>query len=206
MKEIRRLIRASLHAMGKKTDFATICMALLIIAGTDMYSIAAENIFLPIGVIDRSNYKELAKRSLNGFGAYRTAGHKHAGLDIGGKYEEPVYSIGVGIVRAIYGEYPYKTVLIEHQLGNGEAIFSGYTHIEDISVVENDLVDENTIIGRMFDKEEYMKSNFYKNHIHFEIRKTMERYQGISIKCKTTEELNKYFYDPSAFFRKHLLR
>jgi hypothetical protein len=40
-------------------------------------------VFLPLASFkNRTNYEELKPRMLDGFGAYRTAGHKHAGLDI----------------------------------------------------------------------------------------------------------------------------
>jgi murein DD-endopeptidase MepM/ murein hydrolase activator NlpD len=42
---------------------------------------------------------------LDGFGAYRTAGHKHAGLDIKGGFNEPVYSIGIGVVKKYMGSF-----------------------------------------------------------------------------------------------------
>lgn len=188
----------------KKIEILVFCIIFLLINFQQLNSETIKKVLLPVNVIKRNDYKELVKISLDGFGAFRTAGHKHAGLDIEGKYGEFVYSIGIGVVKAIYGEYPYKTVLIEHQLENGEIIFSGYTHIEDITVNENDDVNENTKIGRMFYKEEYIRSEFYKNHVHLEIRKTMERYKGISIKCYTMDDLNKYFYDPQIFFKKYL--
>lgn len=189
---------------NNKINTLAFCIILIFINFQQLNSETIKTILLPVNCTNRNNYEELVKRSLDGFGAYRTAGHKHAGLDIEGKYGEPVYSIGIGVVKAIYGEYPYKTVLIEHQLESGEIIYSGYTHIEDITVKENDVVNENTQIGRMFYKEEFIRSEFYKNHVHFEVRKTMERYKGISIKCYTMPELNKYFYDPQIFFRKNL--
>ena len=190
--------------INKNHIYIFILLCLFFLAISHVYAEKTKDIYLPVCINNRNDYQELITRSLDGFGAYRIAGHKHAGLDIKGSYDESVYSIGIGVVKAIYGEYPYKTVLIEHQLENGEVIYSGYTHIEDIVVNENDRVTENTRIGRMFNKEEYIKSEFYENHLHFEIRRTMERYKGISIKCFTLEELTEYFYDPRIFFRKNL--
>jgi murein DD-endopeptidase MepM/ murein hydrolase activator NlpD len=180
-----------------------VLVILLLIISSIVYSESLYSVLLPVMVNNRSDYQELSNRALDGFGAYRTAGHKHSGLDIKGEYNESIYSIGKGIVTAIYGEYPYKTVIIEHQVNN-ETVYSCYTHVEDITVRENEQVNENTRIGRMFNKEEYIKSEFYENHVHFEIRKSMERYKSISIKCFTLEELNKYFYDPQVFFKKYL--
>ena len=166
-----------------------------------------DGVSLPLQyIVNKRSYFELEKRALDGFGAYRTAGHKHAGLDIKASFSEPVISIGKGIVRVIYGEYPYTTVLIEHATQNGGMLYSAYTHIEQIKVIVGQQVDENTVLGRVFNEEEYKKSEFYENHLHFEIRKTMDRYKGISIKCYNEEELNKYFYDPLIYFKKALAK
>ena len=162
-------------------------------------------VFLPLESFkNRANYEELKPRMLDGFGAYRTAGHKHAGLDIKGGFTEPVYSIGIGVVKAIYGEFPYATVLIEHHLQNNEIIYSGYIHIEDIEVRVNQIVNQNTRLGRLFSEKEFKEADFYENHLHFEVRKTIERYRGISIKCVSIEELNKYFYDPVIFMKEQM--
>jgi len=160
-----------------------------------------DGVALPLqSFANRRSCFELEKKVLDGFGAYRTAGHKHAGLDIRASFSEPVMSIGKGIVRAIYGEFPYRTVLIEHTTRNGGLLYSAYTHIEQINVYVGQQVDEKTVVGRVFNEEEYRKSGFYENHLHFEIRKTMDRYKGISIKCFTEEELDRYFYNPLLFF------
>jgi murein DD-endopeptidase MepM/ murein hydrolase activator NlpD len=153
---------------------------------------------------DRKDFKELSQRSLDGFGAYRRAGHKHAGLDIYAHFSEKVLSIGKGKVKAIYGEFPYKTVIIEHETQNKKIVYSAYTHVEDIQVSIEQKVDVTTIIGRACSEEEFKKSEFYANHIHLEIRKSMERYKGISIRCYSLDDLHKYFYDPSAVFKNGL--
>ncbi len=150
---------------------------------------------------NRANYSDLKPKMLDGFGAYRIAGHKHAGLDIKGEFNEPVYPIGLGMVREIYGAFPYTTVLIEHHLPSNEIVYSGYTHLENIEVTVDQIVTQNTKLGRLFSEEELKKANFYANHIHFEIRKTLERFQGISIKCFSQQDLNKYFYDPAIFLK-----
>jgi murein DD-endopeptidase MepM/ murein hydrolase activator NlpD len=181
-----------------------LCTVFLLLAIPPIDTEKPKRVFLPINVQNRSDYNALLKRSLDGFGAYRKAGHKHSGLDIEGEYGEYVYAIGLGVVKAVYGEYPYRTVLIEHVFEDGEVIFSGYTHVEDMMVKENDFVNENTRIGRMFTRDEFVRSDFYKNHVHFEIRKTMERYKSISIKCYTDSDLKKYFYDPQVFLKQRL--
>ena len=194
--------------MNRKKNISFIFFVLLLMtmntAFPDDFGLMNE-VFLPFASIkNKTNYEELIPRMLDGFGAYRTAGHKHAGLDIKGGFNESVYSIGIGIVKEIYGEFPYATVLIEHHLPNNEIVYSGYTHIEDIEVKVNQIVNQNTKLGRLFSEEEYKKTDFRENHLHFEVRKTIERYKGISIKCFSMEELNRYFYDPAMFMKERM--
>jgi murein DD-endopeptidase MepM/ murein hydrolase activator NlpD len=166
---------------------------------------ALERVCLPFSsVSNRNDLSEIKLRLLDGFGAYRTGGHKHAGLDIEGKFNESVYAIGKGIVKAVYGKFPYATVLIQHYLTNGEIVYSAYTHIQGIAVVVGQFVDQNTLLGRLFSPEEYKAAGFYRNHLHFEIRKTLEQYKAISIKCFSIEELNQCFYDPLIFFQRRM--
>lgn len=155
---------------------------------------------------NRLDYSEIAKRTKDGFGAYRKAGHKHAGIDIIYDFSEQVYSIGTGTVNVIYGKFPYATVIISHSKDDGTIYYSAYTHIQDICVEVEQKVNEETVLGRVFNEEEFKKSEFYINHLHFEIRKTLERYKGISIKCFTMDELRKYFEDPLLYFNKEMKR
>lgn len=165
---------------------------------------ACDSLYLPLSSFqDRNRCSDLSKRSLDGFGAYRKAGHKHAGLDIRADFGEAVFPIGKGKVRAIYSEFPYLTVIIEHRTPAGEVFYSSYTHIEDISVKEGDSVDETTPVCRAFNRDEFAKSGFDKNHIHLEIRKTIDDYKRISIHCYTEDDLNRYFYDPLVFISKY---
>jgi murein DD-endopeptidase MepM/ murein hydrolase activator NlpD len=164
-----------------------------------------DEIFLPFMTFkDRRSFHELRKRALDGFGAYRRRGHKHAGLDIKADFNETVYAVGKGKLVKIYDKFPYQTVLVEHKLPSGEIFYSSYIHIEDIGVQVGDFVDQNTPVGRVFSKTEYKKTNFPHNHLHFEIRKTLENYKRISIRCYTMEDLNKNFHDPMKFFAQHL--
>ena len=93
---------------------------------------------------NRQSYAELIKRKLDGFGAYRRAGHKHAGLDIKAGFSELVYPIGKGKVIKIYEKFPHQTVIIEHKSPTGLVFYSSYTHLVDISAKIDDLVDQTT--------------------------------------------------------------
>jgi len=168
-----------------------------------------DRLYLPLASFDdRSRCGDLSKRSLDGFGAYRKAGHKHAGLDVEAEFGEKVFSVGKGKVCAIYGRFPYLTVIVEHLTPAGKLFYSSYTHIEDICVTEGDNVDETTPICRAFSMEEFERSGYDKNHIHLEIRKTIDDIDVEkrvathchSIHCYTEKDLNRYFYDPMLFF------
>jgi murein DD-endopeptidase MepM/ murein hydrolase activator NlpD len=164
-----------------------------------------KGIFLPLASFEnRKSYNELSKRSLDGFGCYRKSGHKHSGLDIKAKFSENVYSIANGRVVAVYGKFPNETVVIKHNASDGSNFFSSYTHITDILVKYNENVDENTVLGRVFNKNEFKKSGFRENHVHVEIRKTMNNYKTISVSCFTLNDLNRYFYNPSVYFKNNM--
>ena len=164
-----------------------------------------DEIYLPLASFkNRQSYGELSKRKLDGFGAYRRAGHKHAGLDIKAGFSELVYPIGQGKVIKIYERFPQQTVLVEHKTASGLVFYSSYTHLMDITAKVDDRVDQNTPIGRVFKLDELRKTRFGRNHLHLEIRKTMENYDRISISCHTVEELNRNFYDPLEFMKRYL--
>ena len=164
-----------------------------------------DDFYLPFMTFqNRKSYSELIKRKLDGFGAYRRAGHKHAGLDIKAFFSEKVYPIGKGKVIKIYDKFPYQAVLVEHRSAAGLIYYSCYIHLVDILVKVGDRLDQATPIGRVFDENEFKKAGFAHNHLHLEIRKTIENYNRISIRCFTMEDLNKNFYDPLIFLKKHL--
>lgn len=167
----------------------------------------SDDLYFPfLTVQDRRSFNELRKRALDGFGAYRKVGHKHAGLDIKAGFGEDVYSIGKGKVVKIYDKFPYQAVVVEHKLTSGEIFYSSYTHVEDIAVKVGDVVDEKTHIGRVLNKIEYKKTHFPHSHLHLEIRKTLENYNRISIRCYTMTDLHKNFHDPLKFLKQHLAR
>ncbi len=153
---------------------------------------------------ERTKYNSISERLIDVYGAYRRRGHKHAGIDLKGVYEEKVYCIGVGKVKGMLYSFPNNAVLIEHYLTDGTTIFSSYIHVVDETVSVGDWVDEKTQIGRLFNKDEQKKAGFDDTHLHIEIRKTIEDEGKASYSCKTIEELNKYFIDPQEFFKEQL--
>jgi murein DD-endopeptidase MepM/ murein hydrolase activator NlpD len=164
-----------------------------------------DDFYLPFSTFqNRKSFAELITRKLDGFGAFRRAGHKHAGLDIKAGFSELVHPIGKGKVIKIYDQFPHQTVIIEHSFSDGRLFYSSYTHLVDISAKIDDQVDQDTAIGRVFNLDELQKTKFGKNHLHLEIRKTIENYNRISIRCYSMDDLNRNFYDPLTFMEKYL--
>ena len=167
--------------------------------------ILCTELYLPfVSFENRRSYYELCGRASDGFGAYRRRGHKHAGLDIRADFNETVYAVGKGKVVKIFNAFPYKSVLLEHRLATGDVFYTVYIHIEDVLVSVGDRVDQNTPLARVFNQDEFKKSKFIQNHLHFEIRKTIDDYRLLSIRCRTLEDLAIYFYDPMKFFQEYL--
>jgi murein DD-endopeptidase MepM/ murein hydrolase activator NlpD len=90
----------------------------------------------------------------------------HAGEDWAADLSTPVRSVANGIVyryQAWYNTYPGRVVVIEHNLGNGEMVYSMYGHLGTVNVREGDLVYKGQIIGTQYDQG-------YDTHLHWEMR------------------------------------
>lgn len=162
--------------------------------------------FSPFSESDRQGIAMIKKRVVGVFGEYRRSykpGHHHAGLDLWGASNETVYAIGYGWVVRIFGEFPNRSVVIEHHLADGRILYSMYVHIEDIRVEVGDWVDEHTPLGRVFDKEELKRANFNTpNHLHLEIRKSLADRGRASIASMSMKALCRFCLDPLHFFKK----
>jgi len=169
-------------------------------------SLICYEFFSPFCESDRQSYTMIKKRVVGVFGEYRRSykpGHHHAGLDLWGAFNETVYAIGFGWVVRVFGEFPNRSVVIEHHLDDGRILYSMYVHIEDIRVEVGDWVDEQTPLGRVFDKEELKKANFNTpNHLHLEIRKSLADSGRASIASMSMKALGRFCLDPSHFFKK----
>ncbi len=163
--------------------------------------------YIPLGNY-RTDYAKLKERIIGKYGDYRSSnvpGHKHSGIDIEGNFSEPVYSIGKGTVTHIFRGFPHKTIYIRHSDGKGMPFYSVYIHVEDIKIKVGDRVTKNTIIARIFNKEELMSSNFgTPPHLHFEIRHNINDKGEASYKSMSIYELNQYCMDPLIFFNNTL--
>ena len=179
-----------------------VILSVIIAFGHNIFRVESDRFYLPFESFkNRRSIAELIERSSDGFGAYRLYGHKHAGLDIKGDFNEDVLSIGKGIVIAKWYPFPHSAVLIEYKFKNEKSFYASYVHLGKIYVKKGDRVNKNTKIGRLFNKNELTKSGFKNVHLHLEIRKTISDQGRASYSCKTEGELKNFFYDPLIFFR-----
>ena len=162
--------------------------------------------FIPLGKDRTAGYNKLKMRIIGRYGEYRKSnvpGHLHSGIDLEGKYNEPVYPIGDGTVTHIFRRFPHQTVYIMHDDSSGKPFYSAYVHIEDIKVRVGDRVTKDTIIARIFNEDELRDSKFGTlPHLHFEIRHNIDDNGAASYKSMNITELNKYCIDPLIFFKK----
>lgn len=160
--------------------------------------------FTPYKNEKRQSFYSIRKRGAGYFGDYRASyikGHKHSGLDLKGALNEKVYSISNGIVYNIHLGFPHRTILVAHLSPKGDFFYSVYKHIEDIKVSVSNTIDENGLIGRLFNALESKKAHFIP-HIHFEIRKNFDDEGSASWSSKSKTALLKHFYNPYSFMRK----
>lgn len=163
--------------------------------------------FSPFREPAREAYQTLRARAYGYYGDYRrthVAGHRHGGTDLKGRPGEPVYAAGIGRVAYRYWPFPNETVVIRHRLPDGETIYTVYTHIVDIGVNPGDPVTPDTVIGRLFNKEEMKRARFSNPHLHFEIRKDMADMGRASFTSMTKKELDRYAVDPLLFLKSHM--
>jgi hypothetical protein len=164
--------------------------------------------FSPFLETDRKSFRLIRRRLSGRYGDYRRSfkpGHLHAGIDLKGDFEETVYPVGRGFVHLVFRDFPHKSVVVKHTLPDGKIFYSMSVHLEDIRVEEGDAVTEKTPLARLFNREELEKADFGTvNHLHLEIRKSLEDGGWASASSMTMEELSRFCLDPLEFFRKRL--
>jgi murein DD-endopeptidase MepM/ murein hydrolase activator NlpD len=164
--------------------------------------------FSPFLETDRKSMRLLRRRLSGRYGDYRRSfkpGHLHAGIDLKGDFEETVYPVGRGYVHLVFRDFPHKSVAVKHTLPDGAALYSMYVHLEDIRVEEGDAVTEKTPLARLFNRGELEKADFgTDNHLHLEIRKSLEDGGWASASSMTMEELNRFCLDPLEFLSRRL--
>lgn len=155
---------------------------------------------------ERKSIALIKTRLADRFGAYRSSikrGHKHAGVDLKGDWDEAVFPVARGTV-IFKSHWPHKsTLVLRHQLNKESAIYSKYTHLKNLSVAVGDQVDENTKLGQLFDKELFQSSGFNYNHFHLEIRKNYQDKGRASSYSMTMQALKQHCYDPMEFLSKN---
>jgi murein DD-endopeptidase MepM/ murein hydrolase activator NlpD len=166
--------------------------------------------YTPYMETDRNKYSTLMRRLISRYGDYRSSprrGHRHAGIDLRGDFNELVYPVGVGQVVDIFRSFPHKTIVIKHYLDGNHFRYSVYTHVEDIRVKVGDWVNENTALARLFDEDELIASDFGTlNHVHLEIRKSINDNGRASWTSMNMPDLNKFCVDPLEFFAAFLVK
>ncbi|MCB9763769.1 MAG: peptidoglycan DD-metalloendopeptidase family protein [Alphaproteobacteria bacterium] len=156
---------------------------------------------------DRRSYAVFKGRLRSGFGDYRGSyveGHKHAGVDLETTFAEPVHPICTGRVVDIHLGSPHRTIVLGHVTPEGERFWSSYKHVEDIQVARGDWVDPDTPLARVFDDAEQKAAPWALNHLHFEMRRSVADNGAASWTSMTMEELERYAFDPDAFFEARL--
>jgi murein DD-endopeptidase MepM/ murein hydrolase activator NlpD len=176
----------------------------------DVSSLPAINRFYsPFMEQGRNSFPAVARRTFSRFGSYRTSsvkGHLHSGIDLQGKMAEQVYAIAPGRVAAVYWSFPNRAVAVFHRMPDGSPIYSAYVHIEDITVKPGDVVNENTPLGRIFNRAEMKRSRFPTPHLHLEIRRSMKDEGERSYTAMTMKALKEYCLDPFAFLERRMPR
>lgn len=167
-----------------------------------------QEFYSPFNDSRRNSFASIERRLVGSYGEYRKSykpGHLHAGIDLEGSFGEVVYAIGRGQVYMVFREFPHQTVIVKHQLPEDKLLFSVYTHVEEVKVVPGDWVDEQTPLARLFDEKELERANFgTPNHLHLEIRKSIQDGGRASYASMSRQELNKFCMDPMEFFKAHL--
>ena len=157
-----------------------------------------------------SNVKTFQRRIVGRFADFRTAGgdngHKHAGIDLRGGFNEEVYPINDGRVLAASFKDLSGGVVIEHLLPDGSKLYSKYVYIQDISVKVGEQVTPHTRLGRLFDKASFKKSRYTHNHLHIEIRKDYLDKGTDSSYSETRKELEMHCLDPEKFLGAQLTK
>lgn len=104
--------------------------------------------------------RPVAGKITSGFGP--RGGRLHAGIDIPGKANTPIFAAAAGkVVRVEWGAGYGKLVVIDH--GNG--IRTAYAHLSSFAVEKDQLVAEGTAVGGMG-----TTGRSSAIHLHFELR------------------------------------
>lgn len=194
----------------------TITLSFLIIS----LSSVSQEYYLPIKTYDRTDISNIQLTDIGSFGVMRkkrpnVPAHLHTGIDIKRPREnyinEPILSIGEGIVISVRDDGPYAQIIVEH-LNDDLQFWVVYEHIAGIRVRIGDNINENTEIARFMNESELNIYGWQFDHFHFEILKIppikvktrnsqpQYNFKTYNLICYTIDELNECYYDPFEFF------
>lgn len=197
-------------------------IALILISGLvlPLHSFS-QDYYLPININDRDDLSLIMLTEIGNFGEIRKArpgipSHFHTGIDIkrpNQNYDqEPIYSIGGGIVISVRDDGPYAQIIIEHS-SDQFLFWTVYEHIAGIQVRVGDFISENTIIARFMNTFELNKYGWQFDHFHFEILKIPPKkikpenslpqhfFKTYNLECYSFDELQNIYFDPLAFLK-----
>lgn len=181
----------------------------------------SQDYLLPIDCGDRRDLSLIKLTSIGDFGIMRKARpgipeHYHTGIDIKrpkqNYKEEPIYSIGQGIVLSVRDDGPYALIIIEHN-NNGNTFWTEYEHVAGIKVEVGDFVTEKTQIARFMNSDELNQYGWQFDHFHFEILKVPPMrivpkesqpqyiYNTFNLICYTMDDLDYYYFNPIPFLK-----
>lgn len=188
--------------------------------------VESRRFYLPVHIADRTNPESITLTNIGQYGVRRKArptvpAHYHTGIDIkrpGLNYSnEPVYAVGKGKVISVRNDGPFSQIIVEHTTKT-DMLWSVYEHVLGITCHVGDIVTENTVIARFFNKAELDKYGWQFDHLHFEILKTKPLkvrhsikfpeyyYQTYAITCFTIDDLCKRTINPMEYFKNHMSR
>ncbi len=164
-------------------------------------------IYNPLPVPDRRSWAQLEALVSSRFGDGRRSykpGHLHAGIDLRTDFGQTVRPVCPGQVVDIHLSFPHLTVVVEHHTPEGEVFWSSYKHVAEVQVKVGDEVEEITPIARVFDAEEQARAGWRSNHLHLEIRTSIEDGGRASFTSMSMDELTGYAMDPLTLFRERM--
>jgi murein DD-endopeptidase MepM/ murein hydrolase activator NlpD len=181
------------------------------------------SVLLPVDCGDRKDISKLQLTSIGEFGLMRRdregiPAHFHTGIDIkrpsNNYLNEPIFAIAEGKVISKRTDGPYAQVIIEHYQ-KGILFWSLYEHIAGIAVNVGELVTPHQPIARYMNSDELNRFGWQFDHFHLEILKVPpiklqpeakhpERlFNSYSLICFTTQDLEKYYYNPLEFLKSY---
>ena len=153
----------------------------------------AEAFLVPVKSLRGKVYLERNIPVSGQFGRNRKGERFHTAIDIPTPYEESVLSPADGQVVMISNLKTQSTLFIKHLKKDKTIFYTAYSHVKDLAVSVGDLVNAQTVLARTFTREEFKKTRHAYNHVHFEVRKSLDDLGNGSIHANLHEKLVKLF-------------